>query len=260
MKPILFSIGGFPIRSYGLMIALGVVLGMSLAARIARKRLTGREEQVYDFAVYAVLAAIVGSRLWEVVFTWDYYGKHPGEILALWHGGLSIQGGILGGLLVAVWFARSRKIEFWPFADVLAPGVILGQAIGRVGCLLNGDAYARPTGSSWWGVIYQPGTPAYQVYGAQRLWPAETMEGIWDLIVLALLLRLMRGKRPDGTVTLAYAILYSVGRFLLEFLRTDSLGFLGTGFKTAQLASLATIAVAGLLLVHRAGRKQERAA
>lgn len=241
LQPILFHLGPLAIRSYGLMIAVGVLAGTYLAYRLA-SRAKRYENDVLDFILYAVIAGVVGARLWEVAFTWDYYGANPAKIAALWEGGLSIQGAILGGFLACLWFVRSRGISFWPFADTLAPGLILGQALGRIGCFLNGDAYGVPT-SSWIGVVYKPETMASMAWGNTPLVPAELFEAAWDLAVLSVLL-LYRPKRPvDGRTFLLYAILYSVGRFVLEFWRSDSLR---TAFdlKTAQVTSLIVIAVA----------------
>ncbi|MGE5675555.1 MAG: prolipoprotein diacylglyceryl transferase [Mycobacterium leprae] len=141
-----------------------------------------------------------------------------------------------------------HKRSFWDFADSLVPGVLLGQAIGRIGsCFLNGDAYGKPTGTSF-GVIYQPGTAAYDTFGPVQLWPAELFEGIWDLIIMLIAIWMLRQGRKAGTVTLWYIILYSAGRFSLEFLRADSLMI--AGMKAAQLTSLIFIVLAGALLVY----------
>lgn len=249
MKPILFTIFGFPVRSYGVFIAIAFLAGIWLAKRVAARRRPDYVPLVEDFALIAFVSAIVGARLWEVTFTWEYYRDHLWEIPAIWHGGISIQGAIFGGVLGAIWFCRSRKLSFWDLADTLTPGVLLGQAIGRLGsCLLNGDAFGKPTGSSF-GIIYAPGSPAYQTFGPVPLWPAEVFEGMWNLAIMAFALRLLRKELPSGTVFLWYVILYSVGRFGLEFLRADSLTF--AGLKAAQVTSVLFIAVAVLLLTRR---------
>ncbi|MFZ5828414.1 MAG: prolipoprotein diacylglyceryl transferase [Bacillota bacterium] len=254
MRPILFTIFDFPVRSYGLFIAIGFLAGLWLAKRVAARRRPEYVPLIEEFAFVAFVSAIAGARIWEVTFTWEAYRDNLWHIFALWHGGLSIQGAIVGGALAAFWFARKHKLSFWDFADTLVPGVLLGQAIGRIGsCFLNGDAYGKPTGSSF-GVIYAPGTPAYEAFGPVRLWPAELFEGFWDLALMFLMLRLLKQERPQGSVVLWYAILYSVGRFTLEFLRADSLTFMG--LKAAQVTSLliATAAAVGLLLMARRSR------
>ncbi|BDG62311.1 prolipoprotein diacylglyceryl transferase [Caldinitratiruptor microaerophilus] len=249
MRPILFTIGDFPVRSYGVSIAAAALIALWIAGRIARWRGRPWAHQIEDFFLYALVAGVAGARLWEVAFSWENYRGDPAEMLALWHGGLSIQGAVLGGVLAAVWFTRTRRIDLWDFLDTVAPAAVLAQGLGRLtACVLNGDAYGRPTGT-WFGIVYPPGTPAYAAFGAQPLWPAEIFEGLWDLAIFAVLVRLLDRPLPRGTVVLLYAILYSAGRFSLEFLRGDSL-MIG-GFKAAQLASLATIAVAGTILAVR---------
>lgn len=256
MRPILFTVFGFPVRSYGLFIAVAFLAGIWLAKRIARQRRPEHLPLIEEFAMTALLSAIAGARIWEVAFTWEYYGQHLAEIPAIWHGGLSIQGGVVGGALAALWFARTRKLSFLDFADTLVPGLLLGQAIGRIGsCFLNGDAFGKPT-TSFLGVVYAPGTMAYEAFGPVPLWPAEVFEGIWDLIVMALVIRLLRKERPQGTALLWYVILYSAGRFSLEFLRADSLTVMG--LKTAQLSSvLFALTAASILLIRRGGNLSE---
>lgn len=252
MRPILFTLFGYPVRSYGVFIAIAVLAAMWLTRRVAARRRAEYVPLIEDFMFTAFIAAILGARIWEVVFTWEYYQNHLWEIPAIWHGGISIQGAVTGGVLAALWFARTRKLSFGDFLDTLTPGLALGQAIGRLGsCLLNGDAYGKPTGSSF-GLIYAPGSAAYETFGPVPLWPAEVFEGLWDLAIMAIALRLLRRERPAGTVFLTYAVLYSIGRFSLEFLRADSLTFMG--LKSAQVTSVIFALVGTLLLIQR--RKQ----
>ncbi|HYF95396.1 MAG TPA: prolipoprotein diacylglyceryl transferase [Symbiobacteriaceae bacterium] len=249
MRPVLFEVFGFHIRSYSFFIAVAFMSALWLATRVAKRRRPQYAPLIDEFAVVALVSAIVGARLWEVIFTWEYYSKHLGEIFAVWNGGISIQGAIAGGAVAAVWFTHKHKLSFWDFADTLTPGVLLGQAIGRLGaCLLNGDAYGKPTGSSF-GIIYAPGSMAYQTFGPVPLWPAEVFEGVWDLGVLLLTLWLLRKERPQGTVFLWYVVLYSAGRFGLEFLRADSLQFFG--MKAAQVTSVILALLALFTLVYR---------
>lgn len=120
-----------------------------------------------SLALYAVVGGLLGARLWEVLFfQWDDYSRHPGEVLAIWEGGVSIQGALVGGWAAALWYARRHKLDFWELSDVVAPALVFGQGIGRIACLLNGDAYGSPTGSGF-GLVYPPGTAAYAAYGSQ---------------------------------------------------------------------------------------------
>lgn len=246
MYPVLFRIGNFPVTSHGVFIVLSILAGAWFARRTLR-RYGFDPELIWEFIPYAALGGVIGARLWEVVFAWEYYGQNPADIIKIWEGGASIQGGIVGGLIGGIWFVRSRKLDFWRLADLVAPGLILGQGIGRLTAeVLAGDAYGRPTGMEF-GIVYPPGTPAYAAYGSVPLWPAEIFEGLWDLAVVWILLRLLARSRTPGAVFLAYVALYSLGRFYLEFLRGDSL--MVFGMKAAQLTSLlAAVLALGLYL------------
>lgn len=243
MYPVLLTIFGYQVKSHGVMAALGILLGIWLAVLVARRR--GRyEEAILDFFFWAVIAGVIGSRLWEVAFTWDYYRARPWEALYIWQGGLSIQGGLVGGVLVGVWFTRKHKISFWDLADTMAPALLLGQGVGRIGCFLDGDTWSATTNSIF-GVTYRPGTLAAMYSGGLPMWPAEMIEGIMDVVIMGFLLWLTahQKKRRPGMIFLLYAVLYSLGRFLLEFVRRDSLTTFA-GLKVAQLTSVAVIAVA----------------
>ncbi|BCJ86545.1 prolipoprotein diacylglyceryl transferase [Effusibacillus dendaii] len=259
MRPILFYIGDFPVRSYGLIVAISILLGIGVATYFARRE--GKyEAHISGIAFYTILGAIIGARVWQVLFfDWGYYSQHPAEIIALWHGGMSIQGGLVGGFAAGLLYTWRYRVPFWDLADVMAPGIIFGQGIGRAACLMNGDAFGSPTGGNY-GLVYPPGTFAYDTYGSQPLFPAEVWEGQWDMVVFALLLFLKQRKLPTGYLFLFYNILYSAGRFLLEFLRGDSPRTLG--MTAAQWTSLAVIALALILMVYlkvKPARREEPA-
>lgn len=243
MYPILFRIGSFEVHVWGLLVTIGIMAGLWLATRLAEKS-EFTAEMLQDYVLYGAITGILGARAWEVAFSWSEYATNPVKALLLWQGGLSIQGAVVANVLLAWWYFRRKGLSFRRFADIGAPALILGQAIGRIGCFLNGDAYGKPT-DAWYGVVYQPGTPAFQAWGATPLVPAELMEAGLDLLILAVLLYIFRRKKFDGQVTLAYFILYSLARFGLEFLRTDSL-MIG-GFKAAQITALATALAAAIL-------------
>ena len=253
MHPILVTAGSLQVHVWGLLVAAGVLAGLWLAIRLAR----GSEftaDPLQEYVMYGIIAGFLGARLWEVVFSWGDYSAEPVRALLFWQGGLSIQGAVAANIILAWWYFKRKKLSFRRFADIAAPGLMLGQAIGRIGCFFNGDAYGKPT-EAWYGVVYQPGTPAFQAWGATPLVPAELLEAGLDFFILAVLLRLFRKKQFDGQVALAYFILYSIARFGLEFLRTDSL--LVGGMKAAQLAALITVVIAaGVWLRQRTQRRQ----
>lgn len=245
MRVVLFTIGDFPVRSYGLVVAAAILLAMGVALFLAKG--TPYRDHIPNLMLYVIGGAIVFARVWHVFFfQWAYYSDHWSEILHIWNGGLSIQGALAGGFLAAIVYARRKRLSFWEIADVLAPAVILGQGIGRTACFLNGDAFGSPTGSGF-GIIYPPGTVAFDTYGSVPLWPAEIWEGQWDIVVFALLIVFKAYQWPKGVLFAVYAILYSAGRFMLEYLRGDSPRY-ALGWTAGQWTS-AGVGAAGLLFI-----------
>jgi phosphatidylglycerol:prolipoprotein diacylglycerol transferase len=148
MYPIFLKLGSVTIRFYGVMMAAAFIAGICIARKESVRKGLSREYML-DFASYAVISGIAGARLYYVVLHSGYFWGQPLDIVKLWQGGLAFHGGILGGFLAGIWFTKKRKIPFWKFADALAPGIILAQAIGRVGCFLNGCCYGRETAVPW---------------------------------------------------------------------------------------------------------------
>ncbi|MDU4215661.1 MAG: prolipoprotein diacylglyceryl transferase [Veillonella sp.] len=235
MHQYLFFIGDFPIRAYGTMLALAIICGASVAYVLLKKDGRGWHEHIIDFSITVAVAGLIGARLWDVFFfDWDYYGNHLLEIPFVWQGGMAIQGGVVLGTIAGYWYLRKNKIDFWAFADLFAPALILAQSVGRMANLLNGDAFGHPTGGNY-GIIYPESTLAYRTYGNQPLWPAEVWEGQIDILIFVALLLFGSFKHAKGQVFVLYAILYSTARFFLEFLRGD--------YKSAQMTSLIAIIV-----------------
>ncbi|RAL26202.1 prolipoprotein diacylglyceryl transferase [Thermoflavimicrobium daqui] len=241
MHQFLGYLGSFPIRSYSIIFALAVLLGLGVTITLGK--LQKKDELVkhlWNLFIPMMIGAIIGSRFWHVfLFNWNYYSQHPSEILAVWQGGLSIQGGIVGAIIVAIWYVRKHQISFWELADLCTPGLILAQSIGRDANLMNGDAFGDPTGGDF-GILYPEGTIARETFGNQPLWPAEIWEGQMDVIIFAILLILMQKKLRPGYLFLIYNVLYNIGRFALEMLRGDSPQFL-FGWTAAQWTSVSVI-------------------
>jgi phosphatidylglycerol:prolipoprotein diacylglycerol transferase len=248
----------FSIRWYGLLIASAVLIGVSLSQYLAKRRHIN-PDLISDLAIWLVLAAIPSARLYYVLFQWQDYAQRPAEIIAIWKGGIAIHGAILGGLVAALIFSRLQKISFWQLADLVAPSLILGQAIGRWGNFFNSEAFGRPTDLPW--KLYippdrrPPGLASVAYYH-----PTFLYESLWNLLVFALLLTLFfrdlegKPKLKVGTLALVYLVAYSSGRIWIEGLRTDSL-MLGP-LRIAQVVSLVEIAIglaglAWLYLVRR---------
>jgi phosphatidylglycerol:prolipoprotein diacylglycerol transferase len=255
---IAFQIGPFVIRWYGILMAAAIVVGLWLAHREARREGLPADE-IVSVAQWAVLAGLVGARLYEVIFNWDYYGQNPAKILAVWEGGLAIHGGLLAGILVGAWLAFQWKLPVLRSLDVAAPSLALGQAIGRWGNFFNEEAFGRPTDLPWKLFISPPHRPFG--YGQFEFFhPAFLYESLWDLAVFLLLVAVVRPRvraRP-GAVFFYYIGLYSVGRFAIEAIRLDSF-WLGP-FRVPQLASAVGIAVALAGLAWTRSRAQRLAA
>lgn len=240
MHPILIQIGTFTIRWYGVMIATACIVGVWLAGKEAERKGLGKDK-VQDFALYAIIGAIFGARFYYVVLTdWTSFREYPLSVFALWQGGLAIHGAILGGLVVAVWYTRTRRIPFWTFADTLAPSLILGQAIGRIGCFFNGDAHGYPTRLPW-GLVYAPDSPAGQMFPGQPLHPTQLYEMGFNLLIFGILWKIRKHTKVDGYLFLLYVILYSIIRIFVEFSRADRLVY-GGNISAAQ-----SIGIIGIL-------------
>ena len=211
MHQYLFHIGDFPIRMYGLMLTLAIFLATGTAYFLARQ--DGRwHEHVLDIGIYGGFAGLIGGRLWDVFFfDWSYYQDHLLEIPFVWQGGMAVQGGMLAGLVTGIIYCKLHKIDWLALADIVCPAMILGQAVGRMANLLNGDAFGAPTGGDF----------GMATYGTQPLWPAEVWEGQLDVVIFALLLVFRAFPHAKGQALCLYGFLYSLERFCLEFLRGD---------------------------------------
>lgn len=239
MHQYLFFIGDFPIRMYGIIVCLAIFSAACVSYYIVKQ--DGRwHHHIPDMAIYCGLAGLIGGRLWDVFFfDWAYYQDHLLEIPYVWQGGMAIQGGLVFGTLAGIWYTKKHHIPTLYMADMLAPAMILGQSIGRMANLLNGDAFGAPTRSSF-GILYPTTTLAYRTYGNQPLWPAEVWEGQLDVLIFVVLLLYSAFPHKKGQVFCLYAALYSLSRFFLEYLRGDYTT-LYLGLKSAQWTSVGAI-------------------
>lgn len=225
--PIACSIFGIDIRWYGVLIATGMILAAAITyARAPRHGI--RRESILDILLVAIPVGIIGARLYYVIFSWDYYGSNPDQILNFRGGGLAIHGGLIFGLLGAWIVCRHKKIKFLNALDLALPSVALAQAIGRWGNYFNGEAHGGPTDLPW----------AITVNGV-NVHPTFLYESIWCIIIFAVLIILDNRPHFTGKIACLYGIMYSAERFFVEALRTDSL-MIGP-FKQAQVLSLTVI-------------------
>lgn len=254
--PLLFQLGPFALRWYGLLIAMAVLVGLMLATRLGRQR--GIDATVIaDLLPLLVAGAVIGARSYYVALEWRQYKGHWLDALAIWRGGIAIHGALLGGTLVTILYCRWRRQSFWRLLDVLVPAVALGQAIGRWGNFFNSEAFGLPTDLPWKLTIPIQNRPI-QFLDAETFHPTFLYESLWNLAVLALLLSLFRAatrgriQLPAGALSCVYLMAYSTGRLWIEGLRLDPLCLLAQppfcegGLRMAQLVSLLLIALGAL--------------
>ncbi|MAF85175.1 MAG: prolipoprotein diacylglyceryl transferase [Dehalococcoidales bacterium] len=218
LDPILLTWGPFSISWHSLFIVVAVVVGVWLSARLVVKAGLSMD-RLYSLALWGIIGGIIGTRLVHVIDYWGYFSANPRVILAFWQGGLAIWGAILGGAIAGVIFARIKGFPIPRYGDQFALGIILAQAIGRIGCIINGEHFSTITGLPWAVVYTHPNSPAY---GRPSTHPAVAYELLMDLFIFGILWKLRGRIQPDGSLFLLYLILYSVGRFFLSFLRLDS--------------------------------------
>lgn len=228
MDPVAFEIGPLAVRWYGILIGTGVIIAFILALREGKKR--GFDEELfYDLIIFGVPAGIIGARLYYVLFSWEVYADNPISALYIWQGGLAIHGAIIAGVLVGIIICKRYGVNFWDIADIAAPSFAIAQSIGRWGNFVNQEAYGYKTDLPW----------AMYIDGAYRH-PTFLYESIWDFSIFLFLLWLRRRDYiKSGEVFLSYLGLYSLGRFFIEGLRTDSLWW--GQFRVAQLISVVLI-------------------
>ncbi len=250
MHPILVQIGPVTIRYYGLMYVIAIAVGFFLLVREARRReLLLSTESLLDLLLWTIPVAIVGARIYYVAFHWDHYGTHLIDVLKIWEGGLAIHGGVLAGIAVVFLFARTKKVSFWGLTDALVPSLILGQAIGRIGNLMNGDAFGTPTTLPW-GIRFPAESPAGMAYPGQATHPSMIYEMLLNLAIFAFLWWWVRERNfKDGFSTAMYFILYAVARSLVSFTRGDSL-WLGP-IRAAHVISVVFVVGFGILIWRR---------
>lgn len=256
ISPIALSLGNINIYWYGIIIATGFMLAVLLAMRDSKK-LGIEQEDVIDLVLWAAPVAIICARLYYVIFKWEDYSRDLTEIFKIWHGGLAIYGGIIGGLVTAFFFARHKKIPVFKLFDLGVPYLALAQSIGRWGNFINQEAYGTNTTLPWGmtsnsikselsmlqmqGVNVDPNLPVH---------PTFLYESVWNLATFFLLIWYRGRKKFEGEIFFLYMVLYGAGRFWIEGLRTDSL-MLGNLRISQVLAFVFAVTFAVLLFIKR---------
>lgn len=249
INPVVLDLGPIAIHWYGIIIAAGMLLGFYIANREADRR--GLPEGMFmDLMFYIIIFSIIGARLYYVIFQWGYYSQNPIDIIMINEGGMAIHGGLIGGALAGFIFCRVKGYSFFQIADIAAPSLILGQAIGRWGNFINQEAHGGEVTRGFLESLKLPEFIINQMYiDGAYYHPTFLYESLWNLIGFVILM-LLRPKLKIGQTILLYVIYYSIGRFFIEGMRTDSL-MIGDMLRTAQVISILLIVAAVIVWICR---------
>ncbi|QRN85220.1 prolipoprotein diacylglyceryl transferase [Clostridia bacterium] len=253
MNPIAFKLGPISVHWYGILIGIGIALALLVVFNLSKKTNLDTDE-VIDACIYMLPFGFVGARLYYVIFNLGYYMNRPDEIIKVWHGGLAIHGGVIAALIFLYFYSKRKKMDLLHLLDTLAPAVILAQAIGRWGNFINQEAYGGIVSKAY--ISHFPNfIQEGMLIGGNYHHPTFLYESVWNLGVFAILLYLsLRQTKPKGSILAGYLMLYSMGRFFIEGLRTDSLMF--GPLRVAQVVSLLGVIV-GLVILYVAKRRDK---
>ncbi|EDP69102.1 prolipoprotein diacylglyceryl transferase [Carnobacterium sp. AT7] len=252
INPIAFSLGPLDVYWYGIIIAVGIFSAIFLSTREAEKR--GIEgDHIVDMALWALPIAFIGARLYYVLFELGYYLENPSQIIAIWNGGIAIYGGLIAGGLTVYWYTKKKGIPIWLMLDILAPNVLLAQALGRWGNFMNQEAHGGEVTRSFLENLFLPEFIIKQMeINGVYYHPTFLYESLWSLagFVLIVVLRNKKHLLRQGEVALSYVLWYSFGRFFIEGLRTDSL-WIFDFLRVSQALSLVLFVGAICLWIYR---------
>lgn len=268
------TIGGFTIAFYGMIIAFGMVMGYLMTAFQAKR--TGQESDLYlDLALWDIVFAVIGARIYYVIFSWDYYKDNLLQIFNTRGGGLAIYGGVIAGVITTIIFGKVRKQNFFQLLDTACVGLITGQIIGRWGNFCNREAFGGYTNGLFAmqlkesdvassnlthavlkHIVEIDGTRYIQVH------PTFLYESLWNVGVLIILLLFTKHRKYNGQIFLIYLLGYGLGRVWIEGLRTDQLIFFGTGVAVSQVLSGVLVVISAAILIYQyvKGRQEKKTA
>lgn len=262
-QPLIFSYGLLQIHWYGLFMVLGILAALALVFYL-NKDYQINQDKIFDLSFWLIVWGIIGARIYDVGLELPYYLDHPIQVLKIWQGGLAIHGGIIAGILVMIIFAYRQRINFWKLSALLVPGLALGQFFGRWGNYFNQEIFGRPTNLPW-GIPIDPNNRPWPYLDNNYFQPTFLYESLACLIISAILvwlnLRAKKNNRLNESFyiwsTALYMILYSVVRFLLEFIRLDETPYF-LGMRWPQIISLLLIIFSVLLLYFKRHASKEK--
>lgn len=249
IDPVAFNFGPLSVRWYGIIIAVGILLGYFVAQRALVKAGLHKDTLV-DIIFYSALFGFIAARIYFVIFQWPYYAENPGEIIKIWHGGIAIHGGLIGGFIAGVIVCKVKNLNPFQIGDIVAPSIILAQGIGRWGNFMNHEAHGGPVSRAFLEQIHLPNFIIENMYiNGQYYHPTFLYESIWDVAGFIILVNIRKHLKLGETFFL-YLTWYSFGRFFIEGLRTDSL-MLTSNIRVAQLVSILLILISISLIIYR---------
>ncbi len=265
------TIGGFTIAFYGMIIAFGMVMGYLMTAFQAKR--TGQEPDLYlDLALWDIVFAVIGARIYYVIFTWDYYKDNLLQIFNTRGGGLAIYGGVIAGVITTIIFGKVRKQNFFQLLDTACIGLITGQIIGRWGNFCNREAFGGYTNGLFAMQLKQSDVAAsnlthsvlkhaVEIDGTRyiQVHPTFLYESFWNIGVLIILLLFTKHRKYNGQIFLIYLLGYGLGRVWIEGLRTDQLIFFGTGVAVSQVLSGVLVVASAAILIYRFVKDRQKA-
>ncbi|NFX42496.1 prolipoprotein diacylglyceryl transferase [Staphylococcus aureus] len=249
IDPVAFNLGPLSVRWYGIIIAVGILLGYFVAQRALVKAGLHKDTLV-DIIFYSALFGFIAARIYFVIFQWPYYAENPGEIIKIWHGGIAVHGGLIGGFIAGVIVCKVKNLNPFQIGDIVAPSIILAQGIGRWGNFMNHEAHGGPVSRAFLEQLHLPNFIIENMYiNGQYYHPTFLYESIWDVAGFIILVNIRKHLKLGETFFL-YLTWYSFGRFFIEGLRTDSL-MLTSNIRVAQLVSILLILISISLIIYR---------
>lgn len=249
IDPVAFNLGPLSVRWYGIIIAVGILLGYFVAQRALVKAGLHKDTLV-DIIFYSALFGFIAARIYFVIFQWPYYAENPSEIIKIWHGGIAIHGGLIGGFIAGVIVCKVKNLNPFQIGDIVAPSIILAQGIGRWGNFMNHEAHGGPVSRAFLEQLHLPNFIIENMYiNGQYYHPTFLYESVWDVAGFIILVNIRKHLKLGETFFL-YLTWYSIGRFFIEGLRTDSL-MLTSNIRVAQLVSILLILISISLIVYR---------
>ncbi|MHC8515766.1 prolipoprotein diacylglyceryl transferase [Sporosarcina sp. ITBMC105] len=249
IDPTAFKLGPIPIRWYGILITTGIILAFIVVQKEMVKR-GMHPDFLTDLLIWAVPIAIISARIYYVIFSWDSYKDNPANIIKIWEGGIAIHGALIGAFLTTYVYTKRKGISFWKVADIAAPGILIGQIIGRWGNFINQEAHGGPVSQSFLENTWIPDWIMQQMtIKGVTYHPTFLYESLWNVVGLIIILLLRKVRLKRGEMFFFYLTWYSIGRYFIEGMRTDSL--YGGDLRAAQIVSILAIVFAVAMFIYR---------